>query len=106
MLKIKDWLVSKNNTAQFKVIDAYSDGGIKTVQRLNDNAIIVRFMPYGIASHDEFSAFYFVGFHDDLIYIDYEFHINSETKKGSCQIDNVIINRDNKVISVSDNVKN
>lgn len=85
--KVKTWLSSKQ---QFKVVAYYDNppGYVKTVQRIKDDAVFVRFAPIKLI--DEDVTMYITSFYADMIGVDFEImSLDSETKIGTCEINDL-----------------
>lgn len=95
--KVKEWLDVSNH--QFEVIQYYDEppGSIKMVIRLSDGIPFLRFAPwdYGMDLRS-YDSFYVLDFLSDMKTIKYRMMIDGETKEGECEINDVILDEDNK----------
>ena len=96
LLKIKDWVESKNNI-QFKVLKRYDGKQIKTVERIEDG---VEFNLFNFFDYrDEKSSFAIVKFNEDLVHVDYEIHeFYKNIIVGSCEIGDILLSGDGGIV--------
>ena len=89
-MKVKEWM---QDPPQFEVIEFYETppGEIKSVIRLSDGVLFLRFEPCDFVDKTLLDAFYITGFHSDNIGIDFEIHRNGEKVIGSCEINDIIL---------------
>lgn len=97
--KVKDWIIKKDH--QFVAAGYYEKPAhvIKLAQRISDNELFFLFMPYDTI--DPLKSFYVTNFCDDMIRIDFEIQGNSEINTGTCEINDIIMSSNKRVIEIS-----
>jgi hypothetical protein len=94
---VKEWLDTSGH--QFEVIQYYDEppDQIKMARRLSDGIPFLRFAPWDYGMNKKsYDSFYVLDFLSDMKTIKYRMMIDGDTREGECEINDVILDEDNK----------